>query len=77
MSLFTRKVGTCVHDDVCPKCPKGVASILANYQYAITFSEHGIQKYGVLDVNFDHMAENADRGMYEPKYYHFQSGETF
>ena len=42
MSLFTRKVGTCVHDDVCPKCPKGVASILANYQYAITFSEHGI-----------------------------------
>ena len=77
MSLFTRKVGTCVHDDVCPKCPKGVASILANYQYAITFSEHGIQKYGVLDVNFDHMAENADRGMYEPKYYHFQRGETF
>lgn len=42
MSLFTRKVGTCEYDDVCPKCPKGVATILADYQQAITFSEHGI-----------------------------------
>ena len=70
--MFTRKIGTCSSDDVYPAGPRGASVILCNYDDGFTFSEYGVQRYKVADVDFSNAAENAGRTPGEPKFYHFR-----
>ncbi|CAL5972076.1 Hypothetical_protein [Hexamita inflata] len=75
LSTFTRKIGTCQHDDIYPAGPKGVSIVLVNYNDVFSFNENGFQRYTVKDVEFDDKNTNKSEG--EPKYYEFEPGNKW
>lgn len=55
-----------------PDGPRGASVILCNYNDGFTFSEYGVQRYKIDNVDFTNAHENENRTAGEPKYYHFR-----